>query len=89
MRPCLKALFETILTLNASTKTRSFGVHLVRVPLLRLEDLKTDNVPVEHARLKDHVANMEGQLDAAIHEGGACDSWRLVSRWKSYNRHLT
>ncbi|KAL1999896.1 hypothetical protein VTN02DRAFT_3829 [Thermoascus thermophilus] len=26
---------------------------------------------LEHARLKDHVANMEGQLDAAIHEGGS------------------
>ncbi|KAL9616795.1 MAG: hypothetical protein Q9160_008358 [Pyrenula sp. 1 TL-2023] len=24
-----------------------------------------------HARLKDHVASMEGQLDAAIHEGGS------------------
>ena len=27
---------------------------------------------LEHARLKEHVSGMEGQLDAAIHEGGEC-----------------
>lgn len=25
---------------------------------------------LSHARLKEHVASMDGQLDAAIHEGG-------------------
>jgi hypothetical protein len=27
---------------------------------------------LEHARLKEHVSGMEGQLDAAVHEGGKC-----------------
>lgn len=26
----------------------------------------------EHARLKDHVASMDGGLEATIHEGGEC-----------------
>lgn len=27
-------------------------------------------VKTEHARLRDHVASMPGQLDAQVHEGG-------------------
>lgn len=29
----------------------------------------------EHARLKDHVSSMEGQLEARVHEGGM---WHLI-----------
>ncbi len=31
---------------------------------------KTNSGVAEHARLKDHVASMEGGLEAKIHEGG-------------------
>jgi len=30
----------------------------------------TDFVRIEHARLKDHVASMDGGLEAKINEGG-------------------
>ncbi len=32
----------------------------------------TDSYLIEHARLKDHVASMDGGLEAKIHEGGEC-----------------
>ena len=35
----------------------------------------------EHARLKDHVAGMDGQLDAIIAEGGLYYSAIVVHAW--------
>jgi len=32
-------------------------------------ELLTDKLQIEHARLKDHVANMTGGLEAKINEG--------------------
>ena len=48
----------------------------------------------DHARLKDHVSGMPGQLSAAVHEGGMClvqpDDLRLQIGWdepKTDRRH--
>src|SRR5436305_13731535 len=39
----------------------------------------------DHARLRDHVSSMPGQLSAAVHEGGMClspaDDLRLKIGW--------
>lgn len=67
-----------------STMTPSYGASWVRTacdmkppPMLTLT--RTD-----HARLKDHVSGMPGQLSAAVHEGGMCpglaDDLRIADR---------
>lgn len=47
---------------------------------LRLHEILTD-VCVDHARLKEHVSQMEGQLDAQIQEGGK-EGLVDLSLWK-------
>lgn len=36
-----------------------------------------------HARLKEHIARMDGQLDAAIQEGGKSENITVILRDKS------
>ena len=52
--------------------TRNSGAFLVRWATLHTKAKHGGLTcyPAEHARLKDHVAQMDGQLDAQIQEGG-------------------
>lgn len=49
---------------------------------------------LSHARLTDHVSNMPGQLDAAVHEGGQsrralpnCSAFNVVAAWDTETDH--
>lgn len=45
----------------------------------------TISPPIDHARLKEHVAKMEGGLEARIHEGGKyLDTSNLSHSFGSY-----
>lgn len=75
---CLRAHCAITSTLDMCTATWSSGVYLVCFKCLQAKSPKCSILTFfffflyfsDHAKLKDHVATMEGQLDAQIQEGG-------------------
>lgn len=66
IRPCLRELYGIIWIPVMCMMIQNFGVFSVCFE--RLPAVRTDFS--DHARLKDYVSRMEGQLDAHVQEGG-------------------